>query len=48
MKLVCWFVNESPLPTQYIITPRLGRGTATSEGLSIAQAVAEHLHNKIG
>ena len=26
----------------------LGRGTSTSEGVSIAQAVVEHLHNKIG
>jgi DNA mismatch repair protein MutS len=31
-----------------VIIDELGRGTSTDEGMAIAQAVIEHLHNRIG
>ncbi|MDP5273967.1 DNA mismatch repair protein MutS [Chengkuizengella axinellae] len=41
-------MTEKASPKSLVIIDELGRGTSTSEGMSIAQAVIEFLHNEIG
>ncbi len=35
-------------PNSFIIMDEVGRGTANTDGLSLASAIIEHIHNKIG
>lgn len=39
---------KNATPGSLVIIDELGRGTSTSEGMSIAQAVIEYLHDEIG
>ncbi|MFS1512477.1 DNA mismatch repair protein MutS [Chengkuizengella sp. SCS-71B] len=41
-------MTEKATAKSLVIIDELGRGTSTSEGMSIAQAVIEFLHNEIG
>lgn len=41
-------MTEKATKNSLVIIDELGRGTSTSEGMSIAQAVIEFLHNRIG
>lgn len=41
-------MTEKATDRSLVIIDELGRGTSTSEGMAIAQAVIEHLHNYIG
>ncbi|MBU5443123.1 DNA mismatch repair protein MutS [Paenibacillus sp. MSJ-34] len=41
-------MTEKATPRSLVIIDELGRGTSTSEGMSIAQAVIEYVHNFIG
>lgn len=39
---------KNATPNSFVIIDELGRGTSTTEGMSIAQAVIEYLHDEIG
>lgn len=41
-------MTEKATPKSLVIIDELGRGTSTGEGMSIAQAVIEYLHDEIG
>jgi DNA mismatch repair protein MutS len=41
-------ILNSATPKSLIVLDEIGRGTSTFDGLSIAWAVAEHLHNAVG
>ena len=41
-------ILRNATPKSLVILDEIGRGTATYDGLSIAWAVAEHLHNALG
>ncbi|EJW15646.1 DNA mismatch repair protein MutS [Paenibacillus alvei DSM 29] len=41
-------MTEKATRRSLVIIDELGRGTSTSEGMSIAQAVVEYVHNRIG
>ncbi|MDT9725576.1 DNA mismatch repair protein MutS [Xylanibacillus composti] len=41
-------MTERATPRSLVIIDELGRGTSTGEGMAIAQAVIEFLHNQIG
>ncbi|WP_018755593.1 DNA mismatch repair protein MutS [Paenibacillus terrigena] len=41
-------MTEKATPRSLVIIDELGRGTSTSEGMSIAQAVIEYVHDRIG
>ncbi|MCL6458695.1 MAG: DNA mismatch repair protein MutS, partial [Gorillibacterium sp.] len=41
-------MTEKATPRSLVIIDELGRGTSTGEGMAIAQAVIEYLHNNIG
>lgn len=41
-------MTERATERSLVIIDELGRGTSTSEGMSIAQAVIEHLHDHVG
>jgi DNA mismatch repair protein MutS len=41
-------ILNNATPRSLIILDEIGRGTSTFDGLSIAWAVAEHLHNNVG
>ncbi|OPA74701.1 DNA mismatch repair protein MutS [Paenibacillus selenitireducens] len=41
-------MTEKATPRSLVIIDELGRGTSTSEGMSIAQAVIEFVHDRIG
>jgi len=41
-------ILNNATPRSLIILDEIGRGTSTFDGLSIAWAVAEHLHNSVG
>ncbi len=41
-------MTEKATPSSLVIIDELGRGTSTNEGMAIAQAVIEFLHNHIG
>lgn len=41
-------MTEKATPQSLVIIDELGRGTSTNEGMSIAQAVIEFLHNQVG
>ncbi|CAM3519592.1 DNA mismatch repair protein MutS [Marinicrinis lubricantis] len=41
-------MTEKATPQSLVIIDELGRGTSTSEGMAIAQAVIEFLHDEIG
>ena len=41
-------ILNNATPRSLIVLDEIGRGTSTFDGLSIAWAVAEHLHNSVG
>jgi DNA mismatch repair protein MutS len=41
-------ILNNATPKSLIVLDEIGRGTSTFDGLSIAWAVAEHLHNSVG
>ncbi|WP_166241605.1 DNA mismatch repair protein MutS [Paenibacillus turpanensis] len=41
-------MTQKATPRSLVIIDELGRGTSTGEGMAIAQAVIEHIHNHIG
>ncbi|MGF7030574.1 DNA mismatch repair protein MutS [Paenibacillus mucilaginosus] len=41
-------MTEKATPKSLVIIDELGRGTSTGEGMAIAQAVIEYLHDRIG
>lgn len=41
-------MTEKATPRSLVIIDELGRGTSTNEGMAIAQAVIEYLHDQIG
>jgi DNA mismatch repair protein MutS len=41
-------MTEKATASSLVIIDELGRGTSTSEGMAIAQAVIEHLHDQVG
>jgi DNA mismatch repair protein MutS len=41
-------MTEKATPQSLVIIDELGRGTSTGEGMSIAQAVIEYMHDKVG